>query len=74
MNWIKVCARLEQGAIDMMDHGRDLRKKHLDHRADTILAVGMCLAELARGLRAGITEGDQLIHSKEEEGKRNNKL
>jgi hypothetical protein len=64
VNWIKVCARLERGAIDMMDYARSIKKEQA-HRADTILAVGMCLAEMARALRAGVTEGDQLIHNKE---------
>jgi hypothetical protein len=67
MNWIKVCARLEQGAIELMDHARQLKKDGgADYRFDTVVAVAMGLAELARALRAGETEGDRLIHSKEQ--------
>jgi hypothetical protein len=65
MNWIKVITRLEHGAVEMMDHAREVRKQGLEHRYDTLVAVAMCLAELARGLAAGITESDQLIHNKE---------
>ena len=74
MNWIKVAAQLERGAMEMMDHARRLKKDSFDHRFDTVVAVAMGLAELARAFRAGETESDRLIHSKEEEGKRNNKL
>jgi hypothetical protein len=66
MNWIKVAARLEHGAIEMMDHAREVRKQGLEHRFDTLVAVAMCLAELARALRAGETESDRVIHSKEQ--------
>jgi len=74
MNWIKVHQQLERGAVDMMDHARGLSQNSPPSRSDTIVAVAMCLAEMARALRAGITEGDRLIHYKEEEGTQNNKL
>jgi hypothetical protein len=71
MNWIKVAARLERGALDMMDHAREVKKQGYEHRFDTCVAVAMCLAELARALAAGITESDQLIHRKETEAEQN---
>jgi len=65
MNWIKVHERLERSAIDMMDHARHLKKNFPGSHCEAFVATAMCLAELARGLAAGITEGDRLIHNKE---------
>jgi hypothetical protein len=74
MNWIKVHEHLERSAINLMDHARQIGRNSPPSRFDVLTAVAMCMAELARALAAGVTEGDRLIHYKEEEGKRNNKL
>jgi hypothetical protein len=71
MNWIKVAARLEQGAIEMMDHARQIGRNSPPSRSDTIVAVAMGIAELARAFRVGETEDDRLIHSKEEGSEQN---